>query len=277
MKILEYMSFDPSWLTTLPGILITGGVVLLLIALIILLASGKKDKDESENVDGQTSYSTFDSVQDAAVQQPVQQEEPVNIEVPTFEQPVSNVQAAPQVEIFEPNVVNNNVKEPEPLNIEVPNEPVQTDNSTVPGVLNIETPQPTSDVAQVEIPQTPISQPEPEKKEVSIYGGVSPSVNLYNEQPVKPVIYGGADPLENTAPIPKVEKPVEEVKSGDDLPVSPLFEARPVEATPVDIPVSAPTSVIEKTETPIPDISAQSVSQPTQPSNEVEEMETLDF
>lgn len=271
------MSFDPSWLTTLPGILITGGVVLLLIALIILLASGKKDKDESENVDGQTSYSTFDSVQDAAVQQPVQQEEPVNIEVPTFEQPVSNVQAAPQVEIFEPNVVNNNVKEPEPLNIEVPNEPVQTDNSTVPGVLNIETPQPTSDVAQVEIPQTPISQPEPEKKEVSIYGGVSPSVNLYNEQPVKPVIYGGADPLENTAPIPKVEKPVEEVKSGDDLPVSPLFEARPVEATPVDIPVSAPTSVIEKTETPIPDISAQSVSQPTQPSNEVEEMETLDF
>lgn len=50
MRILEFMSFDPSWFLTIPGLLITGGVVLLLIALIVFIATSKKGKGNA-NVD----------------------------------------------------------------------------------------------------------------------------------------------------------------------------------------------------------------------------------
>ena len=52
MSLLDYMSFDVSWFTTLPGILITVGLVLLLGGLIFYILSGKKDKGEvAENAD----------------------------------------------------------------------------------------------------------------------------------------------------------------------------------------------------------------------------------
>ena len=40
------MNFSLSWFTSTPGLLITGGVVLLIIALIILIMNGKKTKAE---------------------------------------------------------------------------------------------------------------------------------------------------------------------------------------------------------------------------------------
>lgn len=54
MRILEFMSFDPSWFLTIPGLLITGGVILLLIALIVFIVTSKKDKGNSVDpmVDG---------------------------------------------------------------------------------------------------------------------------------------------------------------------------------------------------------------------------------
>ena len=57
MKILEFMSFNPGWFLTLPGILITSGVILLLIALILLLTSAKKEEEE-ENVSPVNSFTT---------------------------------------------------------------------------------------------------------------------------------------------------------------------------------------------------------------------------
>ena len=42
------MSFDLSWFTTIPGLFITGGIVLLIIAIIILIATGKKGKKETK-------------------------------------------------------------------------------------------------------------------------------------------------------------------------------------------------------------------------------------
>ena len=278
MKVFEYMSFDPSWFKTTPGLLITGGVVLLLIALIVLLAAGKKNKNEGEVVSEQPASLDSSNVStDVPVQPAVSEEQQVNIAVPAVEQPVANPQEeAPKVEIFEPST--NNVVEP--IVPETPANDVPVDQAATPGVLNIEASQ--NNVSQE--PAVEISQPAPveEKKEVSIYGGVSPTVpaaNIYSEQPSKPVIYGGADPLENTAPIPKVEKPVETPSA------SPLFEARPVEAAPVEIPAANPTSVVEKGEEPIPDVSSTqapvppaSVETPSvQPTPSEPEMETLDF
>lgn len=42
------MNFDLSWFTTIPGLFITGGVILLIIALVILIVTGRKTKKEKE-------------------------------------------------------------------------------------------------------------------------------------------------------------------------------------------------------------------------------------
>ncbi len=50
INVTDFMSFDLEWFTTLPGMLITGGVVVLLIALIVFIASNKKGKKKAPEV-----------------------------------------------------------------------------------------------------------------------------------------------------------------------------------------------------------------------------------
>ena len=42
------MSFDLKWFTTIPGLLITGGVLFLILALVLLIITGKKSKKEKQ-------------------------------------------------------------------------------------------------------------------------------------------------------------------------------------------------------------------------------------
>lgn len=280
MKILEYMSFNPSWFTTVPGILITGGVVLLLIALIILLTSGNSKKEE-EVVETNTNSleNNFNNVQEPV--QVVVPEAPVMqsvVDIPA--QPVEESMVAPTVEIFEPTVsvepvvatpiVEEPIVQPqmgENLNVSQPVSEV-----SIPVEIQQE-PKLQFDIPKVEpvivpnvIEQTPIQQPVQPTPAVSIYGGASPTVNLYNAEPVKPVIYGGADPLENTGSIPKVEMPT----------VTPVEEVKVVEPI-VPEPVVTPTAVVENQSVGI--IPDTSVNEPTiqNISTQVEEIETLDF
>ena len=46
------MNFDMSWFTTVPGLMITGGVILLIVALVILIVTGKKSKKEKAKANG---------------------------------------------------------------------------------------------------------------------------------------------------------------------------------------------------------------------------------
>ena len=252
MKILEFMSFNPGWFLTLPGILITSGVILLLIALILLLTSAKKEEEE-ENVSPANNFTTTnvetpvapEPVQINVPQAPVQEEiKPPVVEQPTI-QPVQNI-VEPQMEQQSPianmeagilDIANNNTKPvveevatpvkvetPGILNIGESTVPVQTQPEGIPSInINnvvppVETPviNPTPVVnATPVVPQAPV-QEEVKKvintepvQPVSIYGGVSPTIDIKKEnlQPEKTVIYGGADPLENTAPIPTVAHP----------------------------------------------------------------------
>lgn len=252
MKILEFMSFNPGWFLTLPGILITSGVILLLIALILLLTSAKKEEEE-ENVSPANNFTTTnvetpvapEPVQINVPEAPVQEEiKPPVVEQPTI-QPVQNI-VEPQMAQQPPianmgagilDIANNNTKPvveevatpvkvetPGILNIGESTVPVQTQPEEIPSI-NInnvvppaETPviNPTPVVnATPVVPQAPV-QEEVKKvittepvQPVSIYGGVSPTIDIKKEnlQPEKTVIYGGADPLENTAPIPTVAHP----------------------------------------------------------------------
>lgn len=235
MKILEFMSFNPGWFLTLPGILITSGVILLLIALILLLTSAKKEEEE-ENVSPANNFATTN------VETPVAPE-PVQINVP--QAPVQNIvepQMAQQPTIANMgagilDIANNNTKPvveeaatpakaetPGILNIGESTVPEQTQPEEIPSInINnvvppVETPviNPTPVVnATPIVPQAPVQEEvkpvintEPVQP-VSIYGGVSPTIDINKEnlQPEKTVIYGGADPLENTAPIPTVTHP----------------------------------------------------------------------
>lgn len=298
MKVFEIMSFNPSWFLTLPGILITAGVILLLIALILLLSSGKKE----EVVENTTAMeqpiptepvSTVEPVQVAVPQMPEANIEPPVVDVPTPVQTIEtpSVPAAEEIKVEQPVMpeVVTEIKEEPKVEIfapaqETPVASVNPINFDVPVVNEVPTINAVPTVEEVKVEQ-PVAVPEV-KPAVSIYGGVSPTVDLFKSQSeVKPVIYGGADPLENTAPIPKVDvTPVAEVTQI----IEPITNEVPVTATAVmdnsvvDT-ISAAPSMPEVTEVPqssplfeIPatqNVATESVS----PEMVKEEIETLDF
>lgn len=266
MKILEFMSFSPDWFLTTPGLIVTVGVVLLLIATIIFLSSNKKNESIDELKPQETSQSEI------AANVPIQPE--VNFDVP-----VQNMTS--NVEIPSIPIENNEVTEIVP----------PTFNSTVSVGSKVE-PALQQESPIIEIPSAPVVE---EKPTVSIYGGVSPS-DMYKVAPpeeVKPVIYGGANPLENTAPIPRVDlKPEmgifntqkEEVKFVDDpVNVTPQLEnvavvnngdTTTIPAEPVVEPIN--TVPIENTEITA-DANTPTATETVQPKNNEQDIETLEF
>ena len=118
--------------------------------------------------------------------------------------------------------------------------PVAEPTPVVSNVSEINIPDPIA-IANANIEVEPIIQPAveqpvepvqsiPQQTPVSIYGGVNPTQDIYKPaESVKPVIYGGADPLENTGAIPKVdiapviEQPAPEVKVVEPISQAPLF------------------------------------------------------
>ena len=269
MKILEFMSFNPGWFLTLPGILITSGVILLLIALILLLTSAKKEEEE-ENVSPVNSFTTPNVETPVA---PAQEEiKPSIAEQPTIQPAQSN--AEPQIAQHSPitsnigagilDIANNNTKPvveevamptktetPGVLNIGESIVPEQTQSEEIPSI-NINNVVPPAETPVVNatpvVPQAPVQEEvkpvittEPVQP-VSIYGGVSPTIDLKKEnlQQEKTVIYGGADPLENTAPIPTVAHPAYSTVIPTPQPVTPAVN----EAKLVD-PIATPEVVEE--------------------------------
>src|SRR5574344_1403747 len=126
------------------------------------------------------------------------------------------------------------------------------------------------------IPMEPV--PGTNTPSVSIYGGSDPSTDIFKSEPdeVKPVIYGGANPLENTAPIPKMDSnsiyntPIEEVKTVEPVEISTV---EPVQAAVIDNTtntIPAGPSIMPNTQFPVEEPNRTSTS--TEP-----EIEELDF
>jgi len=352
MNITEFMSFDLEWFTTLPGMLITGGVVILLIALIIFIVSNKKtdkkieeEMPKVENVD--VTNVASNEVPTELPQTPVA-EMAAPVVVPTVpevtEVPNNNsytssgsvnilgsipeVNPIPQVDntIVGANVENtvNNT----PANVidfssvtPVVNEPTVV-SPVQPATMSVEPVQPVvQDFTQfnnptVEQPQevpvvnTPvveqpqempvvnspvIEQPVVEAKPM-IYGGANP-INTVDVAPVteaKPVIYGGANPLENTTTFPRITNNEAYSASTNIYPSEPVVtESAPVVPTPVEQPVvpeftvnpaPAVEPVVQETITPqvMPMTGAEmfgtnDVTDNASSSSSSSEIETLDF
>jgi len=234
MNITEFMSFDLEWFTTLPGILITGGVVVLLIALILFIASNKKDKNKNQDV------ATVENTVPAEVQTPMDTNIDNNMMMGT---------AVGMMNLTSPAVdntmINNDIQSNGTVSVNSI-EPVANDIPTIPA---IETPTAVTYSAQpavtnvvdfsapaVEVPmqnaETPIVNNNDIIPEVTPYvapnstNNVEPSMDVtptYSEPVVapveesvpvvettvqeQPVIYGGANPA-SVNPTPVTQKPV---------------------------------------------------------------------
>lgn len=198
--------------------------------------------------------------------------------------------------------VNTNVPNAVPLQ-EVPLTPQEPVTPVVP-----ETPQniqPTNVVNEVQMP-TPVETPVQQVQEpvpmsasvqtptpsVTVYGGVDPNATVktvFEEKPRE--IYGGANPLENTAPIPSVpvNAAYQNVASGNQV-IAPVNG--PIPNTEQQVVTPQPMPSVEQVQTPVqmPITQDQNVSnvvtpvvsvpvEPVAPAvpSQGEEIETLEF
>lgn len=274
--IVEYMSFDLSWFTTKEGIFITGGLVLLLIGLILYILTGKKDKGEKAQATTEVKVedvpTTVGDVGSSSEPTPVvvpQAEENIvqqngeNLDVVTTNPEVVNEPVVEPVEVLTPVASAEVVVPAAEVAPVVPvenNEVVETPVEQVAAETPVETVTPTTQ----EVVTVPVVEETPaQENTVSIYGGVSPQVNLAPaEEPKK--VYGGADPLENTGALPRVEVPVDPVVTSAEV-ATPASSSTPEVVVPtVGVPVVEPAEPVAE---PVV------VTSPVVPSGDIETLE----
>ena len=318
-------NFDLSFFTSIPGLLITGGVLLLLIALIIFIATGsKKGKKEDKKEDVTVAVENKEVNEQAAA--------PLNVSstVTPVSQPntntlENNTAATSSVVVETPKEVNepvnntisvtpslvgeNTVSQVNTANDVVnPTQPVTNNVNIVPNVspkvMETSLPPKSEEVKAPEVsPSMPVSNPtdvssapavtivnedvnpneeKPVEDSKPIYGGVSsviPKINVVGEQH-RP-IYGGADPLENTGALPKVNN-TEAAVVTPKIEVKPEVKPEVVKSEPV---VSTPQSnqsnqfnqsnqINQKETTPTVTVQPTQSVQPSQQPKE-EEIESL--
>lgn len=242
-------SFSLDWFMTIPGMLITGGVIFLIIALVIFIITGnKKTKTNKEVVAAQDSSKQEAAVvATPAVGQAVTTSEPVvtpqsvvtsESVVPT--PPISSMAEKVAPKEAEPAVFT----APIPQNVAPVPQPVV--NNQVPNIAEQSATVPTTPVVnQPVVTEVPVKEEQKETIQTSgvdmprpIYGGASPIVPTVPHEEEHRPIYGGANPLENTQSVPIVsQRPVvtEEVKVS-----IPTVEIPTIPVTPNVTPTVAP-------------------------------------
>lgn len=219
------------WLTTIPGILILCGVILLIIAIILFAVGAKKSKKEnvvSDSTVVDNSQNTMVNNNDIGV-------------APVVSEPVvSNVIETATVSVDEPVVT---VSDAEPVSV------VGDINMFEPQVAPVNPVQANNEEVVVNIPNTfeePVSMDNTQVIDNAVYGGEMPSVD-FTPQEEKPVtIYGGNDPLDATQTLPKMEE--NHVPYGGSYPevkiveptIEPVVDPTPVEAAVTEMPVVEP-------------------------------------
>ena len=275
MNIFEMLSFDfKAFVTSTPGILIILGILCLIVGIVMNLKEGKKKNTEGEEQKAEANQAVEAPKEEAAA--PVVEESaPAVVEEPVKEEvtpaPEAAVETAPVVVPSE----GDGVKEvpvaevAETINFdEAPkSEPVIEDLKPETLDMPVATPEAQAEVETLEekpVVSSPVETLDSEPAaEPVVYGGVSPEVlkpEVLEEKPRE--IYGGANPLENTAPIPPVTEPAVEAPVVEPAVPEPVVETpapavAPVVETPAPaVETPAPAPVVETpapaVETPAP-------------------------
>lgn len=252
------------WFTTIPGILVICGVILLVIAIILFIAGNKKAKKEemvqtnpvtesantmntevnttAETNIGEVNVQEVSPVMEQASTIPTESVSLENNELPKMEVE-SNNDVSP-IKIEEPvQIPSEEIHIEEPVKIsdtEIHNEEASIPEPvSIPSIDNsVNSMDTVSDETSFNIP-IPTEKPSFDNTSTSIYGGASPisNISMNEEKPV--TIYGGNDPLEATQSIPKVEEHHEPY--GGVYPEAKIVDmnASTVTPTPVEEVVSA--------------------------------------
>lgn len=252
------------WFTTIPGILVICGVILLVIAIILFIAGNKKAKKEemvqtnpvTESANtmntevnttadtniGEVNFQEVSPVMEQASTIPTESVSLENNELPKMKVE-SNNDVSP-IQIEEPvQIPSEEIHIEEPVKIsdtEIHNEEASIPEPvSIPSIDNsVNSMDTVSDETSFNIP-IPTEKPSFDNTSTSIYGGASPisNISMNEEKPV--TIYGGNDPLEATQSIPKVEEHHEPY--GGVYPEAKIVDmnASTVTPTPVEEVVSA--------------------------------------
>ena len=206
MNLFEMLSFDFKEFVTSPaGILIIVGIICLLVGIVMFLKEGKKAKpteevkkdevavsDKPAEQNEQTVDKKENSLPETPVVVPSTSDGVVEAPVPVVPETLNITEPTPVVEA--PAVVPSVPVEPTPVAPVIETPVVETPVVETPAVV------PSAPVEPTLVPVVESLDSAPEQP--TVYGGASPEVNL-NVVPEQPrEIYGGANPLENTAPIP---------------------------------------------------------------------------
>lgn len=254
MNIFELLSFDiVEFATSTGGILVIVGILFLIVGIVVLFMGKGKNKENT-----------------------------VNLVEPSIEEPAP-VAVAPEPTVIASNeVLENNVVEPvvEPINfnqVETLDEPslppVVETNATQPEVLEpsvvepVIMEEPVVETPTMETPvvseSTPTLEPQP-----MVSDSISPESELNSNEPR--AIYGGANPLDNTSPIPT--NVVREAYNG----ATPVVDPMPAV---VEQPVVLETPVIPEVqpvvEVPVTPVVPETVQQSFEEKQE--EIEKLEF
>lgn len=183
------------WFTTIPGILIICGVLLLIIAIILFVAGAMKNKKMESSGDASLNTSVSD-VQNSNVSN-LNVDNSVTTNTISVSGMPSDVTQDTQLDSAV-NTVENNEITVSPI-IEESNNVISNNEEISNNVVSDD---PVSDLEKTNV----ISIPDTEDiKEETIYGGATPTYNFTEvEKPV--TIYGGNDPLEATQTLPKMEE-----------------------------------------------------------------------
>ena len=203
-------TFSLDWFMTIPGMLITGGVLFLIIALVIFIVTGTKKPKTNKEVEKVQEDSKKEAI---VATTPAVEQTPVINTAPATVTPEPVVTATPVVSTPVSNVEENK----EPVVVSTPLEVVKPTVPPTPVVTKpIEAVEPLIEEKKEIVPPIVSSDmPRP------IYGGVSPLVPNVSHEEHRP-IYGGANPLENTQSVPIVPPtPVTQPKV--DIPVVPTI------------------------------------------------------
>lgn len=224
------MKFDLSWFKTIPGLLITGGVVLLIIALIIFIVTSKNSKKEKKNAKEENKESslgnTVGSDQVTGVNQPTTDNSVAtvsnSVESPNINNSIvefsneavgtpdlSSVEAQPVA--MNPADVANNVSAAQSLNPVVENVPLENNVST-----DVEM------VSSAPVVETPVVSPSVTTISVNDVGGSN--LGVETQVPLNTEVLSNSS---NTV------LPVEQLTPSNDVTTQDLPDVTPISPTPV--------------------------------------------
>lgn len=242
------MAFSIDWFLTVPGILITIGVILLIIALIMFVASSMKEK----KVEPAPSVLENNEINDTPVTE-VQKvmEEPVNVETPL----IDTVSEEVIVPSFEGDNIIPTVEEQE---VSTTEENDISENNFIAADAELE-----EVIAPIEEINNDIVTTDEINKENSFE--IPETIVEVEHRP----IYGGADPLEATQTLPKMDVH-HEPYSGGTIEVNVVPEVEPVEKTVLVTEKNQPEIAVIKEPVSVPEETPSIIAIPDE--EEIEEL-----